>query len=119
MRVLPSNFDFPELWQGGVPRKNPVTFIGPKADVNSGDDFSLTPGILEELFDQHQRIYIWGTVKYRDIFPETKRHITEFCTSIFAVPDNSNRLRLTGEECDRHNCSDEECPDYDAEISRP
>ncbi len=59
-------------------------------------------------------IVIWGWVVYRDIFPRTKPHLTEFCMvlgSMGLAPDHQTLL-FGWQGCPTHNCTDEYCDDY-------
>jgi hypothetical protein len=62
-------------------------------------------------------LYIWGTAKYRDIFPGTPEHITKFCVfakSITGDPTapwdaTTNIMDIAFSTYERHNCADEDC----------
>jgi hypothetical protein len=59
--------------------------------------------------------FFWGWVAYRDVFPGTKRHLTEFCRELGFVgyrPSNQN-VSLSFDSCRHHNCTDESCEDYE------
>ena len=66
--------------------------------------------------------FIWGWVGYYDVFPNTPLRVTEFCRELtnLAIDRSSQPLpRLYTEDaiCERHNCADEYCEDYDAIVS--
>ena len=93
--------------------------LGPKATLDSGtlrdDETFLTdqPGVPR---------FMWGWIVYRDVFPNIKTHVTEWCWKI----DTSNGVRwkldesgkrsgtpqITATACTHHNCVDEFCEDY-------
>lgn len=58
-------------------------------------------------------LFLWGWIAYRDIFPDTAPHITEFCRELDSImlADNG-RLRFGLNNCLKHNCVDDKCPDY-------
>jgi hypothetical protein len=90
--------------------------VGPKAAFDSGtlrdDETFITdnPGVPR---------FLWGWIVYRDTFPHTKTHVTEWCWKItditWKLDDNGKRIdkpNLTGSACIHHNCVDEFCEDY-------
>jgi hypothetical protein len=57
----------------------------------------------------------WGWLTYRDVFPGTKLHVTEFCRQLTASTVTSDPANPTAHQwssCRHHNCSDEYCDDY-------
>ena len=68
---------------------------------------------------------VWGWMAYKDVLPHTAPHVTEFCYFISEVaekgdspkPDQSggafHHIQLSWTLCDRHNCVDTSCEDYD------
>jgi len=102
------------------------TTIGPKSKQ------AVTPVFLDESFifgtdlgdklekflpSAHPRsdLYFWGWMAYRDVFSDTKPHITEFCRHLDTVRTAGGELALAFDfgYCDQHNCTDEHCPDYE------
>jgi len=91
--------------------------LGPKAILDSGtlrDDesfFTDDPDIPRSM---------WGWIVYRDIFPESKSHVTEWCWRIdvrelkWKIKDAKREdiPHITGASCVLHNCVDEFCEDY-------
>ncbi|MFZ0279287.1 MAG: hypothetical protein WA254_08730 [Candidatus Sulfotelmatobacter sp.] len=115
----------------GTETNRPIGEIGPKVTKRVGqlleqDDFVLGGYSLLQIGDQGFHAYLashdvffWGWVAYRDIFPTTNPHITEFCehmTGIIAFNDASGSLvpKLQFSECRQHNCVDDHCQDYKA-----
>lgn len=60
----------------------------------------------------------WGWVTYRDVFPNTALHVTEFCQVLSAImiqKDNPQApFGFAWMPCNHHNCADEQCEDYKA-----
>lgn len=61
-----------------------------------------------------RHVLSWGWVIYRDVFPKTPRHLTEFCQELSAVIMNPKDQTITVpfSDCGSHNCTDEYCDDY-------
>jgi hypothetical protein len=103
------------------------TVLGPKSTARSGGIYE--PFGFWQPVTQETRLYFWGWELYRDVFSGTKVHLTEFCSDLVGVrhptskPPKQNdiskmdpNLVFTFEfgDCSMHNCSDEDCPDYNA-----
>ena len=107
-----------------------VTFIGPpNTRVRStiaprGEQFFGRVARPLSFFPNEPQIlseprFFWGWVVYRDVFPHTKPHLTEFCKQFMELkylPTANGVLQVdlaTG-DCpgSRHNCTDEYCEDY-------
>lgn len=56
-------------------------------------------------------IIFYGWVVYRDIFPNSPEHLTEFCRDLQTLVLVGTAQAAWG-YCNTHNCSDEDCPDY-------
>lgn len=111
---LPSNFDFPDLWTGDMPKVNRHAMIGPKGSV--GEHVGPLPAALVQSAIHHQiHLYFWGWTKYRDVFPDTPLHVTKFCDELVPlgqgeeITASTTTLRYSLEMCEHHNCYDEEC----------
>jgi hypothetical protein len=81
--------------------------------VNLGDNFENFP-------NAHQRgdVWIFGWTVYRDVMPNTKDHLTEFCRHLEQpglIAETPPKIKYNLSTCPTHNCEDEYCPDY-AEI---
>lgn len=67
--------------------------------------------------------FLWGWVAYRDVFPNTEPHITEFCRVVVkagyvpATADKPQRPNFDFRTCFKHNCTDKECEDYDKVVA--
>jgi hypothetical protein len=128
---LPTGFEFP------LASPKTATVVGPKAHYATSVHISRE--MLEQSWKgQGVRLFIWGSVLYKDIFPTDPERLTDFCIElthlalgvpssappesrrpdqISAAPasfDNPNAT-LTGyqwQACKEHNCYDEDCKDY-------
>ncbi len=102
----------------------PITTIGPKATLLTGrvsinevaivgrDLGELDHPIPKDLSQTH--LVCWGWLAYRDVFPETKLHVTELCETLVAFklfPGKREAMQDFG-GCRQHNCTDEHCSDY-------
>jgi hypothetical protein len=90
----------------------------PRAQKNESEIFGLDLGDqLEHLAQSHPRsdFYICGWTVYRDVFPNTNPHVTEFCQHLVTasiINGSPPKLRFDFEYCPQHNCTDEYCSDY-------
>ncbi|WP_353071484.1 hypothetical protein [Tunturiibacter gelidiferens] len=111
---IPEGFTFPD--NSSVERRKFV--IGPKTPLAL-----QMGGIPIEQFDQVRqrkfRLFVFGWVRYRDIFPDTPVRLTEFCSEIVNIAstkadmtDPTNNFSWAAQGCREYNCYDEECPDY-------
>lgn len=98
---------------GSVPEvivRQPVSAIGPKIPFTSV--FMHLPESFADSVEKPR--YIWGWVLYRDIFPDTKPHVTEFCYRVTKI-EKIDIINYSFEKirpCTHHNCIDEFCDDY-------
>jgi hypothetical protein len=116
---------------------NSSIYIGPKGRLQQGIQKPLSfftgGGGLSDIrkynieklppLRTHQRIFVWGWIFYRDVFPNTKPHLTEFAQEITGIASAVNRsepgasVKMTLAACDQHNCVDDYCADYDKIIN--
>jgi hypothetical protein len=104
-----------------------LSVIAPKKQTDSGtivlDEDALFGDTLTHTVTEASNrkmleagyVFIWGWMTYRDIFRETKAHLTEFCEGLhnITVPDAKDaQPTLDFIACHRHNCTDEQCDDY-------
>jgi hypothetical protein len=115
----PSEDDFKGT---SIPKPAPTFSIGPRAPAYSlnvsfelGDIVDLETGRIK----REHRSYVWGWMVYRDVFPFTKPHITEVCQLVDTVGKvdtgnvgNPPTYNTSFIYCAQHNCTDEECSDY-------
>ena len=107
--------------------------IGPKALYFFGDirksgsfwglDRARTTGAVQTHIGKHNFV-LWGWVTYRDVFPQTNVHVTEFCQRLVTIGVNPERpsnarpeFTFRFQDCEHHNCADEQCEDYKAIIA--
>ena len=85
--------------------------VGPKSPLSSHDLYE--PMSFANHTGQDGR-YLWGWVFYRDTFPNTKPHVTEFCNHVEVVEKakGTDAYLFTASYCRRHNCVDDVCEDY-------
>ena len=61
-------------------------------------------------------LFVWGWEYYRDVFPNTKPHVTEFCRHItginFRADQPEPHIEFVYSGCRKHNCDDQQCKDY-------
>lgn len=102
-----------------VDKSTAKSALGPKATLDSrtlrDDETFLTdqPGVPR---------FMWGWIVYRDVFPNTKTHVTEWCWKIdtssgvrWKLDESGKRSgapQITATACTHHNCVDEFCEDY-------
>jgi hypothetical protein len=112
-----------------------VSVIGPRGTTQSGTIekpesfiYGLRPD-LSHTIESNQRIFFWGWIVYRDVFANTKPHVTEICMELAGVTypktampqkgfipvDASPGLRFSG--CHDHNCVDNYCKNYQSLAS--
>jgi hypothetical protein len=109
---LPDEFVFvppieQKLIAGGIP---PQGRIGSAHRNVWGDD-------LAAVREGTRYFYVWGVVRYRDVFPGTPERITKFCAVLAQIYGNpllsfdakDNPVELIFNAYHRHNCADEDC----------
>jgi hypothetical protein len=106
-------------------KKQPTTtYIGPKATVQTGSVFARAD-VLPKLITPitiGTPTYIWGWIVYRDIFSFTKPHVTEVCSvlsevRITPISPKINDYGFFFNRCEHHNCTDDNCEDYNQVIA--
>jgi hypothetical protein len=104
---LPDNFPFPDL--GQIPE---VPFIlGPK-EAATGALLEVPFSAVKDVRDKKRKLFFYGWVDYKDIFPKTSEHISMFCIELTDVRGElkpNTPYQLTWGLCPRHNCADTEC----------
>jgi hypothetical protein len=122
LHPMPNNFDFTDKWSG-------TSHVNVRTVVGAEGTLITSPMIIEAPFVKAVTegkgtvvIYFWGWVRYRDIFPNTLEHLSEYCfelTGFNGNPFDQNpnaSVRMQTASFERHNCYDEECPDYNEKI---
>ncbi len=121
---ISETFDFPHFDQSGR------VITGHAADIPTGfppESSQLGDGpviALDKLLSAKDRtlhIYIYGDVRYRDVFEDTPPHLTEFCYELVEtkVPLTADAAPTTVKmiACKWHNCFDETCPQTEQQNS--
>lgn len=126
-KELPKDFSFP------LSPKDSETVLDAK--VIYQDSIKIPqPDLLRAYRHASTHIYAWGTVTYRDIFPDHPMHVTEFCARITrftpinlinptipitSLDDTGARISVFETIlCAHHNCSDEDCDDYKSLVNK-
>ncbi len=66
--------------------------IAPNADTHGGAAPQGIPITPQDMLDSQaftKFIYLWGWIKYRDVFPNTPEHTTRFCWLILVTGNPS------------------------------
>jgi hypothetical protein len=130
---LPEGFDFPEIKD----KNKTVAAIGPKSSYGTTSDINKDD--LMDAWAGKSRIFFWGSVVYKDVFPGDPDRLSEFCVEMThvtfkqapetnrptpraggaAAPDQSVPPAIVGgvvgyqwQACREHNCYDQDCKDY-------
>jgi hypothetical protein len=115
-RWLPDEYDFPQNYDMTTERMT----ISAKTKYHSWAA-EISPDDFDAVVAGRKYWYIWGSIRYRDVFPMTNAHVTEYCFVLTRIESEGAR-DLTGDvvgewhTCLYHNCSDEDCPDYKEQI---
>jgi hypothetical protein len=125
--------DLPKGYQFPLDNDKIQATVGPKAQYST--DRIISKDAILQNWHGKARIFIWGTIVYRDIFPDDPERLTEFCTEMTHVTagwitapktppvkgpslDDLNTTIATAQNnaCKEHNCYDEDCYDYQSRI---
>lgn len=85
---LPPRYDFPHQ-----ETEVASAFIHGKAGLQGslaprgGPDVAISPTRIRESQEGAKFIYLWGWMKYFDVFPDTPEHTTHFCWQIVVTGD--------------------------------
>jgi hypothetical protein len=102
---MPSDYDFPD----DKDRKPFTAVIGPKQT----QELILTaipPRTLQLVATRKLKLYVWGWIDYNDVFEDTPRRRTEFCSvvQLHGDPETTNCI-MTLRTYPRHNGADQSC----------
>jgi hypothetical protein len=113
--ALPPGFDFdyPTDQVGKA-------LLAPHVDTMGGivprpSDPAITPQDILDVQAGTKLMYVWGWVKYSDVFPNTPRHITRFCWQVTPLGDpltyspTAGGLTFPSLLHSEGNCVDDEC----------
>lgn len=92
------------------------TLIAPTSGITSGLR-NIEGEDLVAIREGRKHFYIWGVVRYRDVFPETSAHVTKFCVYAASITGDplagydakANPVEIIFAHYRRHNCADEDC----------
>ena len=84
--------------------------LGPRVDFQRFCNV-VSSEKMKVLLQSNGREGCWGAIRYYDIFPGSKRHITKFCYLIRAFADQDGNLKPESYMCLHWNCADDECED--------
>ena len=116
---LPNGFDFNYetnlIGKGLIPPN--TTIMGGLAPPPA--DPAITKDDILDIYAGHKFLYIWGWIKYFDVFPNTPQRITRYCWMIVPVGDpttfvpnsqkSSEMLVFPSIHHHEGNCADDEC----------
>jgi len=73
-------------------------FVGANGAINGGlapRGAPITPQDLKDVQENRKFIYLWGWMRYFDVFPKTTQHITHFCWFVTVIGDPFNCVPMT------------------------
>lgn len=104
-RLLPPNFPFTDS-NTSVSR----LLVGPQSNAVGGLARSFTVQEILDVQAGRQFLYLWGWIRYRDVFAGTRPHITRYCVQVTVNGDPTNSsAHFNYSIPSLGNCSDEEC----------
>jgi hypothetical protein len=56
---------------------------------------AITPQDIVDVQESRKLVYLWGWIRYNDVFPETPQHISHFCWLITATGNPRNFIPNT------------------------
>jgi hypothetical protein len=89
--------------------------IGPVAREAEVSIFGFELGNNPNRFSEakiEKNVVIWAWIAYRDVLPGTELHLTEFCDGMVGAQLNQTGVAFRSRSCGHHNCTDEDCEDY-------
>jgi hypothetical protein len=90
--------------------------------VTASGSASFTMSHIDDMAKKRADGYVYGFVRYQDVFKGSQEHISKFCFVVQPVKTGDSPTRITSGLCRYWNCVDEkECADhkkkYDAEMA--
>jgi hypothetical protein len=121
-----------EIFWGDKGSPHNTNYLGPKGRLSHSIKRPLSfytgareLGAITSTRELERKIFFWGWIVYRDVFPKTKPHLTEFCHQMVLIghgitpgqktsfpPPRWPDLSLQTQTCQEHNCVDQDCTDY-------
>jgi hypothetical protein len=138
--AMPFFPDIPDPYDFSLGSDKTQVVIGPKQQY--GINAAIGKDVIADAFHNKKRLFLWGAVVYKDVFPNSADRLTEFCVELthltlgMATPAPSQSTSKTGpskpttqtnmdidapgaqflgfqwQQCKRHNCYDDDCSDY-------
>jgi hypothetical protein len=71
----PKKFDFSDI---PATTKTSMVTVGPQSTIGM-DHIDLSGDQIKRMIAENKSMYVWGWIHYRDVFPNSKPHVTEFC----------------------------------------
>ncbi len=100
-----------DKWDGR-PHKQTSGYVAPKG-FSYSEPINLAFPLVESWAHSRTRVYMWGWIRYRDVFPNTPIHVTRYCwyvnLSVIPGPNNTSNFISDAHNCEKGNCADEEC----------
>jgi hypothetical protein len=76
-----------------------------------------------EAIEKGKHTFVWGWAVYRDTFPGTETHLSEYCLAFsnpkWSKPNHSDPtvdILVTNLPCQAHYCYEHDCKDYDERV---
>jgi hypothetical protein len=115
LKPMSDDFKFPDFDATGKETINPdriLTLLAPKAKKD-GFSVYISSDKIRAINEGKGYYYFYGWARYRDVFDNTKSHVTKFCEqavrAVVDIPKSPNTGSLELKECPRNNCADTEC----------
>lgn len=117
---LPEGFNYPDLGTFGDQGSQAV--VGTSQVITSS--LKLPISQLTALREKRSRIFCWGWLTYKDIFRDSPLRLSEFSIELFVnvakgdIPISSpeNTIHIDYLAWRDHNCTDEDCKDYEKRV---
>ncbi len=130
-KPLPDNYSFPDrTGKWGLPFAATGANVIPAKGYVMSQEVSIDEQTLVQLsktfpilpnpvtHPHMSGVIFYGWVTYRDIFPDTPEHLTEFCRGLSFFLAQGGKGSVSWDFCPVHNCTDEDCPDYQERITK-
>jgi hypothetical protein len=83
-----------------------------------GSEFGDKPKVGPLKWSSDGTFFVYGWIIYRDVFKDSPMHLTEFCQELVtANVDKDNTFIPQFNDCTYHNCTDENCSNYQRMVS--
>lgn len=108
--IFPERFQFRDTWEKDAELVYTTGFLGPNAEMDTSI-LTIDADKLAEIYADKKAICIWGWAEYDDVFTNTPRHRTEFCTvlDLAGNPRQIGQHKMTFRMHREFNGADDEC----------